>query len=297
MYGFIGLGSMGLPIAMNLLKTGHRPLRVYNRTAQKAAPLLEGGAEKASTPRDAVVPGGIVFTMLSDDRAVEEVVLGDDGIAGRLGQDGIHVSMSTISPETARRLSEKHREYGSAFVSAPVFGRPEAAAAAKLWICLSGPRAAKTRVEPILRHLGQAVYDFGDDPGAACVVKLSGNFLISAAMEAMAEALVFAEKNNVDRVSLIDMLSETIFACPIYRNYGKAIAERRFEPVGFRLALGFKDVDLVLKTAIASRTPMPTVSVVHNRLMSAMAKGRGEMDWMALALGVAEDAGIENDKR
>jgi 3-hydroxyisobutyrate dehydrogenase-like beta-hydroxyacid dehydrogenase len=292
MFGFIGLGQMGLPIALNLLESGHRPLRVYNRTAAKAEKLVEKGATLVASPAEVVAPGSIIFTMLADDRALEDVVLADEEFLRRLGPDGVHVSMSTIAPMTARRLAQLHQEHASTYLGAPVFGRPEAAAARQLWLCLSGPAQAKARVEPILRHLGQAVYDFGEDPAAAHVAKLAGNFLIAAAMEAVAEAVVLAEKNGVNRVKVIDMLAETLFACPVYRNYGKTIAERRSGPVGFKLSLGRKDLDLVVQAAAACQTPMPLANLVRDRLISGVAKGRGDMDWSALALGVAEDAGL-----
>ena len=201
--------------------------------------------------------------------------------------------MSTIAPATARRLSGHHKAFGASYVAAPVFGRPEAAAARKLWICISGPRAAKERAEPVLKALGQGVFDFGEDPGAANVVKLSGNFMIAAAMEAMAEAFALAQKNGVDRSAVADLFGQTLFACPVYQNYGKTIAQERYSPAGFRLPLGLKDVDLVLQTAAASRMPMPVASLLHDRFVTAMAKGRESMDWSALALGVSEDAGLK----
>lgn len=289
--GFIGLGSMGEPMASNLLKAGYA-LRVYNRTPSKAASLVNQGAKLVSHPRDVAEPGGTVITMLSDDRALEAVVGGDNGLLVRLGRGGMHLSMSTVSPATARNLAERHQRYGVAYLAAPVFGRPEAAAARKLWICLSGPQATKESVRPVLSALGQAVFDFGEDPGAANVVKLSGNFLIAAAIEAMAEAMTLAQKNGIDRARISDMLGQTLFACPIYQNYGKAIAQERYKPAGFKLSLGLKDIDLVLQTAAFSKMPMPLANLLHDRFVSALAKGREELDWAALALGASEDAGV-----
>ncbi len=289
--GFIGLGSMGEPMASNLLKAGYT-LRVYNRTPSKAASLVNQGAKLVSHPRDVAEPGGTVITMLSDDQALEAVVGGDNGLLVRLGRGGMHLSMSTVSPATARNLAERHQRYGVAYLAAPVFGRPEAAAARKLWICLSGPQATKESVRPVLSALGQAVFDFGEDPGAANVVKLSGNFLIAAAIEAMAEAMTLAQKNGIDRARISDMLGQTLFACPIYQNYGKAIAQERYKPAGFKLSLGLKDIDLVLQTAASSKMPMPLANLLHDRFVSALAKGREELDWAALALGASEDAGV-----
>lgn len=289
--GFIGLGNMGQAMARNLLNAGFA-LRVYNRNPGKAEPLVAQGAQQVFKPSEVVEPGGIVITMVANDSALESVVLGKDGFLERLGPNGIHLSMSTVSPATAHKLADLHAKHGSIYLAAPVFGRPEAAAARKLWICLSGAQAGKERVQPILHALGQGVFDFGEDPGAANVVKLTGNFLIASAMEAMAEALTLAEKNGLERSKVIDMFGQTSFACPIYQNYGKVIAEERYTPAGFLLSLGLKDVDLVLQTAESAKMPMPFASLLHDRFLTAIAKGRGDMDWSALALGASEDAGI-----
>jgi 3-hydroxyisobutyrate dehydrogenase-like beta-hydroxyacid dehydrogenase len=287
---------MGYSIASNLIRAGYK-LRVYNRTLLKAEPLVSQGAALASHPAEVAEPGGIVVTVLADDRAVEAVALRDRELDERLGPGGIHLSMSTISPATARKLAEQHAQRGVAYVAAPVFGRPEAAAAGKLWVCLSGPKEAKKRIRPIVDSFGQGSFDFGEDPGAANVVKLCGNFLIAAAIEAMAEAWTLAEKNGLDRVRVAEMLTKTLFACPIYQGYGERIAHQQYEPVGFRLALGLKDVDLCLQTATASQMPMPLGSLLHDRWLSAVAKGRSDLDWTAAALGVTEEAGLPMAKK
>lgn len=292
---FIGLGKMGEPIARNLLKAGYE-LRVYNRSPEKAEALVAEGAQRADAPFEAVEPGGIVFTMLSNDAAVKEVVAGEHGFLHRLGHGGVHVSLSTISPETSRELARLHAKYGSQYVASPVFGRPDAAAARKLWLCVSGPEEAKARVRPLLEAIGQGIFDYGEDPGAANVVKLCGNFMIASAQEAVAEALTLAEKNGLQREQVMDMFAQTLFACGIYQNYGKMIAQKRYEPVGFQLELALKDLNLVLDTAYQARVPMPLGSLVHNRLLTGVAKGRGGMDWTALAKGVAEDAGLDKEQ-
>lgn len=230
--GFIGLGRMGLPLAHRLLEAGHS-LRVWNRTARKADFLVELGAEDVTHPRDVVDPGGIVFTMVTDDHALTEVVTGPNGFAERLGPRGVHVSMSTVSPATARHLAELRCRQQSEYVAAPVFGRPDAVAMGKLWMCLSGSRGAKDRVGVLIRQLGQGMFDFGDDPGAAHVVKLAGNFVLAAAIESLAEAVIFAGRNGIGRQQLADLLGQTLFACPAYQIYGKAIAEERYTPAGF----------------------------------------------------------------
>jgi 3-hydroxyisobutyrate dehydrogenase-like beta-hydroxyacid dehydrogenase len=294
--GFVGLGAMGLPMAANLIAAGYQ-LRVYNRTVPKADPLVRRGAQLVSAPAETAVTGGIVVSMLADDASLESLVVGAGTIASRLAPDGIHLSMGTVGPATSRKLARHHAECGSSYVSAPVFGRPEAAQAKKLWICLSGPESARERVRPLLDAMGQAVFDFGADPGAANVVKLAGNFMLAAAMEAIAEALAMAEKSGVDRVKVGEMLTQTLFACRAYQGYTSAIANMRHAPAGFRLALGLKDLELVLATASATAAPMPVGGVVRDRLLSAVARGRAEMDWSALALGAREDAGLAGQNK
>jgi 3-hydroxyisobutyrate dehydrogenase-like beta-hydroxyacid dehydrogenase len=290
--GFIGLGSMGLPIASNLLLAGYA-LRVYNRTASKSAPLVEKGAEAATNPADVAIPGGVVLTMLADDRALEQVCLPDGSFVQRLGPGGVHISLSTIAPATARHLAEHHAKFGVNYVAAPVFGRPSAAAAKRLWVCSSGPKDAKRTAEPILASIGQGTFDFGEDAGSANVVKLCGNFLIASAIEALSESLTLAEKNGVDKREVSELFGKTLFACPVYQSYGQQIAEEKFEPAGFRLALGLKDINLALQTAALSSMPMPIASLLRDRWLAAVARGRGDMDWTAVALGVAEDAGLK----
>jgi 3-hydroxyisobutyrate dehydrogenase-like beta-hydroxyacid dehydrogenase len=290
--GFLGLGAMGSPMAGNLFDAGYA-VTVWNRNAEKTKPLAARGAAVASRPAEAVPPGGVVISMLADDRAVEEVV-GSDGFLPRLSTGGVHVGMSTVSPDTSRAVAARHAAAGSVYVAAPVFGRPEAAAAAKLWICISGEAGACRRVHPVLETLGQAVYEFGDDPGAANVVKLCGNFLIAASVEAMAEAWTLAEKNGIPRSRVAQLFAETLFAAPVFRSYGAALAEKRYAPPGFRLKLGLKDMELVLAAAKGSAVPMPVASLVRDRLLSGVARGRSDLDWSALAMGVSEDAGLED---
>jgi 3-hydroxyisobutyrate dehydrogenase-like beta-hydroxyacid dehydrogenase len=288
--GFIGLGSMGFPIARNLFKAGY-DLHVYNRDPRKAETLVADGVRQGLHPSEVTETGGIVMTMVSDDAALEQVTLGPDGLLEHLGPGGIHISLSTVSPALARHLADLHAEKGCSYVAAPVFGRPEAAEAQKLWICVSGAESAKERVQPLLRAIGQGIYDFGEDPGNANIVKLCGNFMIASAMEAMAEALTLAEKNGIDRGSVMSMFGQTSFACPIYQNYGKMIAERRFTP-GFQMRLGLKDLNLVLDAAEDAKVPMPFASLVHDRLLSGIARGKGTADWPAFTLLVSEDAGL-----
>jgi 3-hydroxyisobutyrate dehydrogenase-like beta-hydroxyacid dehydrogenase len=291
--GFIGLGAMGTPMAVNLTAAGYK-LRVYNRTASKADALVATGAIRVERPGDAAQTGGVAITMLADDAALEQVTLGAGGLAERLGAGGIHISMSTVAPATTRRLAEHHAACGNSIIAAPVFGRPDAAKAKRLWVLASGPATQKAAIRPLLEAMGQAIFDFGEEPGAANVAKLVGNFLIAANLEAMSEAFAMAEKQGVERAAVADMLAKTLFACPIYQGYGKAIAEKRFTPVGFRMPLGLKDVELALKTAAEVTMGLPIASLVRDRFLASLAKGRAEMDWSAIALSVLDDAGLKH---
>jgi 3-hydroxyisobutyrate dehydrogenase-like beta-hydroxyacid dehydrogenase len=288
--GFIGLGAMGSAMATSLSKAGFG-LRVYNRTAQKARPLLEQGATLARSPAEAVEPGGFVVTMLTDDRAVEDVSLGANGVLERLG-DGIHLSMSTIAPHTARRLAGLHRERGARYVASPVFGKPAVAAQGKLWIASSGDATARTRVRPIQEAMGQRIVDFGDDPGAASVIKLAGNFMFGAAIEAMAEAFTLAQKHGVPRRQTCEFFTQTLFDCPAYHAYGELIASENYQPVGARPSLIRKDYGLILEAAAEGLVPMPLAGLIHDRLTATVAKGREDADWAGFAREVSEGAGL-----
>jgi 3-hydroxyisobutyrate dehydrogenase-like beta-hydroxyacid dehydrogenase len=292
--GFIGLGRMGEAMAANLLQAGYR-LRVYNRTRSRAQALAARGATVVSSPEEAAEPGGIVVSSLANDQALEQVA--GESLARRLGAGGLHVSTSTVSPETSLRLAKQYQQHGAIYVAAPVLGRPDAAAAAKLWIMVSGAAQGRERARSILETLGQGAFEFGDDPGAANVVKLACNFMIASVMEAMAESFTLVQKNGIPRSALAELLVRTIFDCPAYRNYGKLIADEQYEPAQFALALGLKDMGLVVQTATASTMPMPLGDLVHNRFLAAVAKGRGELDWTGLAREVSEEAGMPPRKQ
>ena len=292
--GFIGLGSMGLPMARRLLGAGYA-LRVYNRTPGKTVELLERGAREVKTPAETVEPGGIVITMLANDAALETVTLGEHGMAATLGAGGIHLSMSTVSPHLARRLAEAHQAHGSHYLAAPVLGRPTAAAAGKLFILLSGLAEAKRRVSPLLEAMGQGTHDLGEDPAQGHIAKLAANFMVLASVETYAETLTFAEKNGIGRMEMMKLLTGTILNAPLFHLYGELLAKEEYTSPGFKLALGLKDIELILETGVDSRTPLPAADLVHNRLLTAMAKGRGELDMTALALGVSEDAGLRRE--
>ena len=290
--GIAGLGNMGQAMARRLLEAGF-DVSVYNRTPDKAEPLLAAGARSAATPEGCVDSDGVVMTMVADDRALDNVVFGEHGLMDRLGPGGLHVSLSTISPQSARRIAIAHSERGAGYLAVPVFGRPEAAAAGKLWAVMSGPAAAKERVRAILAAFSQGSFDFGDDIGAANTVKLAGNFLILSAMEALAEAFAMVEKRGISRSRLAELLTTTLFDCPAYRTYAPMIAEHRHSPAAFSLSLGLKDIRLVLAAADAAGAPMPLANLLHDRLLSLQSQGHGDLDWSGLALAASRDAGLD----
>ncbi len=274
--GFIGLGNLGLPMATNLLNAGYA-LQVYNRTASKAESLVAQGAQRVSRPVDAVTSGGIVVTLVWDGAALESVVMSESFLE-RLGPGGIHLSMSTISPEMAKKLAALHAQRGSVYVEAPIFGRPEAAVAQKLWIPFAGPQSAKERVRPLLKAMGgQGIFDFGEEIGAALIVKLVGNFLIGSAAYSLMEALSTAEKNGVDPKAVVDMLTQTLFPAPIYQSYGKMIAEKTvpFNQNGSGIAL--KDLGLFEEAARQKDSQTPLADFLRG-LMENNAVSHEEID-------------------
>ncbi len=261
--GFIGLGRLGLPMATNLLQAGY-DLLVYNRTASKAEPLVALGAQLVGRPADAVIPGGIVATIVWDDAAVESVVM-SEGFVERLGPGGIHISMGTISPETSQKLAAIHAEHGSLYVEAPIFGGSAAAAARQLWIPFAGPSEAKERVRPVLEAMGgQGLFDFGEQVGPALLVKLVGNFLIISAARSLGEALPIAEKNGADPKAVVDMLTQTLFSAPIYRSYGKMIVEKTVPFAQSKIPQ--KDIGLLKKSAEQVELPTPIASFLADLL-------------------------------
>jgi 3-hydroxyisobutyrate dehydrogenase-like beta-hydroxyacid dehydrogenase len=287
--GFIGLGAMGRAMAGRLVAAGHR-VRVWNRSRAAVDELVRAGAEAASEAREAF--GGVVISMLADDDAVRETIL-DPGLPGSAPAGTVHVNMATISVGLAASLAAEHRRHGVGYVSAPVFGRPEAAAAAKLAIVAAGDAAAMDRVQPLLDAMGQRTWRVGREPVQANAVKVAGNFLIASAIESMAEAAVLVERHGVSPADLLEVMTSTLFAAPVYHNYGALIVNRRYEPAAFRLVLGLKDLRLVLEAAETARTPMPFASVLRDHLLEAVAQGDGERDWAALAEVARRHAGLE----
>lgn len=293
--GFVGLGAMGSAIARNLVRAGH-DVTAYNRSPGPAAALARDGAKVAETP-SGVGGAEVVFSMLADDHAVESVVLGAQGVREALAPGASHVSMSTISVDLSRRLSEAHRAAGQEFVAAPVFGRPEAAAAAKLFVVAAGTAPAVARVRPLLAVVGQRTFEVGEDPAAANLIKIGGNFLLAAAIEAIGEAAALMAKGGVAPAAFVEVMTNTLFACRAYEGYGSIIAEERYEPAGFKVPLGLKDVRLALAAGEASSTPLPLASLLRDHFLAAIGRGHGELDWSALALLAAENAGLKRSAR
>ena len=287
--GFIGLGHMGSGMAANLLAAGHA-LTVYNRSPDKADPLIGKGARLAKTPGDAA-RGQVVITMLADDHAVERVVFDKGGILDSLAPGAIHVSMSTISVALAERLAAAHRDRGQEFVAAPVFGRPDAAASAKLFIVTAGKPEAVATCQPLFDVLGQRTFIVSQEAPKANLVKLSGNFLIASVIDALGEAIALVSKAGIDRAQYVDLLTATLFGAPVYKTYGALIAEERYHPAGFRAELGYKDVQLALSAAKDLLVPLPMASLISDRFLALIAGGGGALDWSALGLLAKRDAG------
>jgi len=287
--GFIGLGNMGSGMAANLLKAGHE-VAVYNRSAEKTRPLVEQGARYAAQVADAC-RADAVFTMLADDHALECVVFGDHGVLASLGKGKTHISSSTISISLSERLTEAHGKAGQKFVAAPVLGRPEAAAAAKLAVLAAGAPDAVEPCLPLLEAIGQKTFRMGDKPPVANLVKLSANFLIASLVEALSEAMALVAKAGLDQKEFLKFL--TSFDAPLFKVYGTLIAEKKFEPAGFAATLGLKDVRLALAAGESLRVPLPIASLVRDKLLTLLAQGGEKLDWSAVSLIAEEQAGLK----
>jgi 3-hydroxyisobutyrate dehydrogenase-like beta-hydroxyacid dehydrogenase len=289
--GFIGLGNMGSCMATHLVKAQHDVV-VYNRTRSRAEKLRGVGASIAATPKEVASGVEVLISMLSDDHAVEGVFLGPGEALRALPAGAVHVSMSTISVELSRRLTVAHEKGGQHYVAAPVFGRPEAAASAKLFVVAAGQPVQIDRCRPVFEALGQRTFVAGEDPVLANVVKLTGNFLLTSMIESLAESFALAQKFGIESNVFLDILTGTLFSAPVYRTYGAMIASNHYEPVGFKLPLGFKDNRLLLQAAEEAAVPMPVASLVHDRFVAALAQGMGEADWASIASLAYRDAGL-----
>jgi 3-hydroxyisobutyrate dehydrogenase-like beta-hydroxyacid dehydrogenase len=288
---FIGLGRMGSGMARNLLRAGHT-VAVYNRTREKAEAFAALGAQVASSPAVASRGAEVVMTMLSDDQAVEEVVFGQDGIASAMKEDCIHVSHSTISTALARKLTAEHAKRNQGYLSVPVFGRPEHAEGRALVVAAAGPSKFVGRCHPLFDAIGRHTFVVGTEPWQANVTKLCGNFLIAGMIEALGEAYATLRKAGVAPESYLEIMN-ALMGSQFIANYGRIIAQEQFEPAGFALRLGLKDVRLIQAAAEECAAPMPLANLVHDHLLSALAQGQGEMDWSSLTQVIARNAGLK----
>ena len=287
---FLGLGNMGAPMVRNLVKADHQ-VTVWNRTRERAREV--SGAVAASTPAEAAKDTEVAVTMLADDQAAETVVFGENGLLQGLPKGSIHISSSTISVELSRRVWKAHEERGQHYVAAPVFGRPEAAEAAKLFIVTAGAPDIVQKCEPLLSAIGQKTFVMGTEPPLANVVKVSGNFLIASIIESLGEAVALTRKYGLDPQTYVDFLTNSLFSAPVFKTYGGLIASGKFEPAGFKLKLGLKDVRLALAAAGAVDVPLPTASLLHDHAVEGVANGMGDLDWSSLAKVAAMNAGLK----
>jgi 3-hydroxyisobutyrate dehydrogenase-like beta-hydroxyacid dehydrogenase len=289
--GFIGLGRMGSGMARNLLRAGHEVV-VFNRSRDKAEALVADGARVADSLADVCRAPDAVMTMLADDHAVEQMVFGENALASMLPSGAIHVSSSTISMALARRLAAEHGRRGQRYLSVPVFGRPEAAESKNLLVVAAGPPELVEHCRPLFDAIGRQTFVVGSDPWQANAAKLCGNFMIAATIEAFGEAFATLRKAGVSPHAFLEIMS-MLFGSPLYANYGRLIADEKFEPAGFALRLGLKDARLVLEAAEQLAAPMPLASLIRDRFVSAMAHGQADLDWSSVARVAARDAGIE----
>jgi 3-hydroxyisobutyrate dehydrogenase-like beta-hydroxyacid dehydrogenase len=288
--GFIGLGAMGSAMASNLVAAGHA-VTVWNRSAAAAEPLASLGARVARSA-DRAAQGEALCSMLANDQAVREVFL-DGGLLDAMDRGTVHVNHATISVALAQELAAEHEKRGLAYVAAPVFGRPDMAAAAKLNILAAGTPAAVAKVRPLLEAMGSKVWPLGDAPERANVAKIAGNFMLASAIESMAEATALTRAYGLGAADFLEVMTNTLFASPAYQGYGRLIAEQRFQPAGFALPLGYKDVGLALAAGDAARVPLPFAGVLRDSLLEALAAGDEALDWSALALVAARRAHLD----
>jgi len=286
--GFLGMGTMGKAMAANLVKAGHA-VTVWNRSPAPAAELAALGAMVAATP-DGTVGGEAVISMLADDASTKAVF--SDDLLATAAKGLVHVNMATVSIAACKSLVERHGRHGIAYVAAPVFGRAEVAAAGKLNIVAGGKEADIARVQPLLDAMGQKTWRTGTDPAHANLVKITGNFMLAASIEMLSEAFSLTERGGVDPRIFAEIMTSTLFAAPAFKIYSEIINSKRFEPAGFKMALGLKDVGLALEASHALQTPLPMASLVRDHFLEGLAAGHAEKDWSALSAVVRRNAGL-----
>jgi 3-hydroxyisobutyrate dehydrogenase-like beta-hydroxyacid dehydrogenase len=286
--GFIGLGKMGRGMAARLLERGYE-LAVWNRSSAAATKLAALGAQVA-TRADDTLDADVVITMLADDTAVE-AVWREGALVQKMPRSAVHLNMASVSLGMAQRLAREHHERGVPYVSAPVFGRPAAAASGQLDIVAAGPRAAIARCTPLFEALGKSWFDLGEDATHANVVKIARNFMLGAIISSLGEAFALVQKSGVDPARYLEIITSTSMSAPAFKNYGRLMIEAP-EEVTFTLKLGMKDVELALHAAEQTGVPMLMAAVIRDQHLAAIARGYGERDWAALGNYIAESAGL-----
>jgi 3-hydroxyisobutyrate dehydrogenase-like beta-hydroxyacid dehydrogenase len=285
--GFVGLGNMGRPICRNLAKAGAE-IAAYDLDPARRVSLIEEGVTAASSLGQVVAPGGLVVSMVPDDEALTDIALGDGGVLAGLG-NGVHLSLSTVSPATSELLEKNYRKRGASFVSATVLGRPDVAERAELTVLVAGETEAKQRVLPFLDVISRAVHDFGSSSSSANIVKLGATFLIMSAIEAMAEAAALMDRHGVDRRTFLEMIGDTpLFAGLVYSGYGRMIGSHRYDPALFAVDLGLKDAELVVELAGTS-TAVPIARLVIDHLRAAIEAGWSNEDWSVIGRVLAAE--------
>lgn len=287
--GFIGLGNLGTVMVKNLIDRG-RTLHIYNRTTAKLKEFENKATLYSDIPTFAKACN-IVVSIVSDDKAVEDISLGKEGLVEHLSPDSVHVCLSTIAPATSTTLHKAHMQKGIDYVTATIIGRPEAALARNLTVCMSGTTPKIEEVTELLKDLGgKNFYNYGDDPKNAAVVKVCNNFLIIAAIEAMGEAFNLVEKAGADKASFYQMISDTLFNAPIYKNYGKIMIDETYDKAGFTSQLGLKDTKLALSLAEETTTALPLADIIKNRFLINHSRGRNQWDWTSIVKVIEEES-------
>jgi 3-hydroxyisobutyrate dehydrogenase-like beta-hydroxyacid dehydrogenase len=288
---FVGLGRMGSGIASNLLKAGF-PLTVYNRTAAKMQPLLDKGAVAARSPQDAAADADVVFTCLMDDQSVLDAVGGADGILAGLKPGAIHIGTTTVSTGCAKRLAALHAAHGSHYVAAPVLGRPDVAAAGQLLTFVAGDPAVIAACSRIFAAYAQAPLNLGAEPASANSMKIAVNYVVASLIELMGEVYAYAERSGID-LQFMNMMLATMLGPPALKDYANRIRARQFEPAGFELIAGLKDIQLMLEASTETRVALPYASVIHDKLLAAIANGMAHKDWGAIYEITRMNAGLK----
>ena len=287
--GFIGLGRMGGGVAENLLKAGHT-VTVWNRSQGPVQALVAKGAVAAKTPEEAL-QGEAVFSMLSNDAVMRDV-----GFAGPLlakaAKGLIHVNAATISVEFAKELAAAHKAAGLAYLSAPVFGRPDMAASAQLVLVAGGDAAALKTMQPVFYKIGSRTVPVGDEAWRANLFKIAGNFMIASELESIGEAFALLRKGGVDPALFHDVLSGRLFTGAVFKGYGQMVLNRQYEPAGFALTLGLKDVNLARSAASGLGVGMPTAELLAKHYEEAISWGWQDKDWAAIGEVSAKKAGV-----